>query len=942
MCALASAPLIERETYLERLDALLDGAQSGNGGCVLVEGPPGVGKTSLLAAVVRSAEARGLRSLRASGGELERDFAYGVVRQLFERHVRSLPTEEVDQLLGGAARLAAPALGVDQPGLPATGLDAPFAAVHGLYWLTIGLAADQPLLLAIDDLHWADAPSVRWVTYLARRLEGVPALLVAVIRDGETATTEAIDALRREPLIELIHPSLLSAEGVTQIVRSRVPEADSTFCRACHGATGGNPFYLHELLTAARADRVPPTRKGAAALASLGPAGVGSAVLARLRREGESAEKLARAVAVLDADASLRRVAELADISQDQAAAAVDQLVGAQILSRGRAFEFIHPVVRAAVYNAIAPAERLRLHGAAFLLLVDRRVPAERLARHLLLVEPAANPAILQTLREAAAAAQPRGAPDLAARYLQRALDETQTQSEEAAVMHDLGLAQLADRNPAAFEHLGRAIDLTDDRPQREAWSLELTRALATAGRPGEASEFARHALARGISDRALEVRLQSELLSMAWLMPSDSAEGIRLLEQLERADIPAELAHLVLLHRALRITAEAGPAEEAISLSEAAIEGGALLEQQSSLPFVVLITLVWNDDLERPRQLCNAALAFAQQIGSQHLTVNAGAFGALAAVRAGLLAEAAGTAGLSYEFARESAMPGSVDWAWALAILMDSLRERGDIAAAQELLHEAEAEQELPGHVTFVFLLESRGRLRCAQGRLREGVADLLEAGRRWEPFGLLNPNVSAWRSDAAMALLQLGETEQAQALVDRELELARAAGTQRGIGVALRVSGLVHHDELLLSEAVEVLAGSPARLEYAKAMCELGAARRRAGKRAGAQDVLLRALDLARRCTASPLVERSRAELAVIGSRPRRDYIGGVESLTPGELRVARMAADGRPNKEIAQALFLTLRTVETHLTHVYRKLDIESRVALTGALTDSEVAA
>jgi DNA-binding CsgD family transcriptional regulator len=231
---------------------------------------------------------------------------------------------------------------------------------------------------------------------------------------------------------------------------------------------------------------------------------------------------------------------------------------------------------------------------------------------------------------------------------------------------------------------------------------------------------------------------------------------------------------------------------------------------------------------------------------------------------------------------------------------------------------------------------------LRCAQGRLVEGVEDLLESGRRWEPFGLINPNVSAWRSDAAMALLGLGERDRAVELADAELVLARSAGTARGIGVAARCSGIVHHDPDLLAEAADVLAGSPARLEYAKALCELGAAGRRAGRRREVREPLLTALDLARRCTAMPLAERIRSELAAIGTRPRRDYVDGVESLTPGELRIARMAADGKTNKDIAQALFVTLRTVETHLTHVYRKLNIDSRAALSGVLVQSAVAA
>jgi DNA-binding CsgD family transcriptional regulator len=286
--------------------------------------------------------------------------------------------------------------------------------------------------------------------------------------------------------------------------------------------------------------------------------------------------------------------------------------------------------------------------------------------------------------------------------------------------------------------------------------------------------------------------------------------------------------------------------------------------------------------------------------------------------------------------------MPGSVDWAWALAVLIDAMRERGEVDAAQELLRDADAEGELPGHVTFQFLRESRGRLRCAQGRLRDGVEDLLSAGRLWEPLGLRNPNVSPWRSDAAAALLGLGERERAQALVEEELALARAAGTARGLGIATLTAGLVHREDDLLEESVATLERSPDRLAYARALCELGVARRRASRAAHARQPLSEALEIASRCTAAPLAQRIRQELAAIGSRPRRDFARGVEALTPSELRVALLAADGRTNKQIAQALFLTLRTVETHLTHVYRKLDISSRTELTGALGSMREAA
>jgi DNA-binding CsgD family transcriptional regulator len=935
--------LVERDGELARLQSLAEAAGRGNGGCVLVDGAAGVGKTTLIREVIQRAQGGGMRVLWARGGELERDFPYGLVRQLFERWLLSAEEDERAGLLEGAAGLAAPVLGFEPRGAPTAVMDAPFATVHGLYWLAAGIAALQPLVLAIDDLHWADAPSLRWLSYLVRRLDGVPLLVIAAARSGVPDPTGVIAALGQEQFVDVMRPSSLSCTGVTEIVTASFGQASPEFCVACHRITAGNPFYLRELLDAVVRLEIPPTAAGARQLDSLGPANVAAAVLARMRQHGQRAEALARALAVLDADASLRGAAELAGVGDASTAAElIDQLVSAQVLSSERRFQFVHPIVRTAVYQSIPPGERLRLHGAAAALLAAGGTPADRLARHRLMIEPAGDPQATATLRAAAATAQTRGAPDLAARYLERALAEVGSGPEVAPITHDLGLALLADRDPASFAHLRQAIELTAEPTHREAWSLELTRALAVAGRPAEAAAFASAALEEGIEDAALAVRIESELLAMNWLMPATSEYGIERLQALEQTGVPAELEPLVIIHRALRMTSEGAPAAEAIALVDRAIEGGVLLEEQSSLPFVALITLVWNDDLERPLALCNGAMTLAQQMGSPHLMVNGGAFSALAGVRAGLLAEAASAAALSYEFARESAMPDSIDWAWALAILLDSMRERGEIEAAQDLLAAAGAEGDLPGYVTFVFLLESRGRLRCAQGRLREGVGDLVESGRRWEPFGLINPNVSAWRSEAAVALLQLGDSEQAARLADEELALARTAGTARGIGVAARSAGIVHQDMELLTEAVEVLSGSPARLDHAKALGALGAAARRAGRRREAREPLLAGLDLARRCTALPLAERIRAELAAIGTRPRRDYVDGVESLTPGELRIARMAADGKTNKDIAQALFVTLRTVETHLTHVYRKLDIDSRSALGGVLEDSAVAA
>jgi DNA-binding CsgD family transcriptional regulator len=213
-----------------------------------------------------------------------------------------------------------------------------------------------------------------------------------------------------------------------------------------------------------------------------------------------------------------------------------------------------------------------------------------------------------------------------------------------------------------------------------------------------------------------------------------------------------------------------------------------------------------------------------------------------------------------------------------------------------------------------------------------------MLQAGRLFEEVGSWNPAFIAWRSPAALALLQLGRGDEGGPLVEEELELARTWGAPRALGAALRAAGLIEGGErglALLEEAVEVLSESPAKLEHAKARTELGAALRRANRRSEAREQLRQGLELATICGAVSLAERAETELLATGARPRRIALSGVESLTPSERRVAEMAAEGPTNREIAQALFVTQRTVEVHLTSIYRKLAISSRSQLAAAL-------
>jgi DNA-binding CsgD family transcriptional regulator len=264
-----------------------------------------------------------------------------------------------------------------------------------------------------------------------------------------------------------------------------------------------------------------------------------------------------------------------------------------------------------------------------------------------------------------------------------------------------------------------------------------------------------------------------------------------------------------------------------------------------------------------------------------------------------------------------------------------------GETTAAEALLDDVWRGREPgPGIPGAVFLI-SRGELRYARGRHAEARHDFLAASERvrWVPYP--NPEVLGWRTGLALAEAALGNDEEARRLAGEAVGLAREAGGTRGIGIALRVQGAVTEGNggiELLGEAAEILAGTRARLQHAHALADLGAALRRANRRKDAREPLREALDLAHRSGAAPLEERARSELEATGARPRKAVLSGVESLTPSELRVARLAGEGKTNREIAQTLFVTPKTVETHLRHVYQKLGVD-RPGLADALANGE---
>ncbi|MBV9415643.1 MAG: helix-turn-helix domain-containing protein [Solirubrobacterales bacterium] len=234
-------------------------------------------------------------------------------------------------------------------------------------------------------------------------------------------------------------------------------------------------------------------------------------------------------------------------------------------------------------------------------------------------------------------------------------------------------------------------------------------------------------------------------------------------------------------------------------------------------------------------------------------------------------------------------------------------------------------------------FVHHGRGLLALTGRRPEVALAELERAGEVLVAAGFVNPAVVEWRADAARAQLALGDPARASELAREELELARAFGAPRAIGVALRACAAVEGERRLehLRAAVEVLRGSESRLELAYALADLGAELRRDDRRSAARERLLEALELAQACGSARLEDFVRDELSALGTRAPRSAASGHDALTPSEARVARMAAEGMTNKEIAQALFVTYKTVDTHLYRAYNKLGISSRRGLREAL-------
>jgi DNA-binding CsgD family transcriptional regulator len=542
-------------------------------------------------------------------------------------------------------------------------------------------------------------------------------------------------------------------------------------------------------------------------------------------------------------------------------------------------------------------------------------------------------------LRQAAQQALAQGAADSAASYLRRALQEPPEPAERAEVLYELGSAERLLHAPTAVEHLGDALALSGDRQRRGQVALALGQTMFFSGQGRQAVDVLGKAIAE-LDDQDVDLRhqLEAALLNVAvedpTLYPLAASRLKGLQRRLPDLSVGGRALVAILAYQQARAGTGPGrghrPGRTSDRWQAAQRRRGrhdVRLCRQRARP-------------RRPvrrghRDLRAGARRRPRPQLAVHLRPGLAARGHAAYLR-GSLAEAEADARQALEAAQTHGL--AIGPPYATAKLAEALMARGDLHGAASTLDLLGLGAEVPDTGHLHWFLHSRARLRILQGLVREGLADLLELGRRFQALGGHNPAIIPWRSEAALGLLQLGDRQEGRRLAAEEVELARRWGAPRALGKALRAAGLVEGGATglaLLREATAVLADSPALLERAWTLTDFGAALRRANRRAEARAPLREGLALAHRCGAAPLEQRAHDELVAAGSRPRRVALSGVESLTPSEQRIAAMAAQAMTNRDIAQALFVTPKTVEMHLNNIFRKLSISSRTQLPQAL-------
>ncbi|WP_155856215.1 BTAD domain-containing putative transcriptional regulator [Cellulomonas sp. URHD0024] len=807
--------LVDRHRELAQLDQRLDDAFAGEGSIALVEGPAGIGKTRLLTEVRGNAEQRGARVLVGRGSLLEQEFAYGVVRQLLEPLLADVSVRA--SLLDGAAAGAKAVFDVGPDNAAPPG-DSSFSVLHGLYWLTVRLTDDRPLVLAVDDLQWCDVGTLRFLAYLARRAQDLPLLVVATIRTGEPHAEQSLLAdLAQDPATVAVHPGPLTAEGVADLVTQRLGPAEQPFVDACHRTTGGNPLLVRQLLRALESEGVRPDTSHADTVNAIGSRAISSIVMRRLDRLSADAGEVARTVAVLGDGCTLPLVATFAGLSETAAADAIAALSATEILRYDYPLGFVHPLVRDAAYRSLAPGQRELAHERAARLLNDQGAAAERVAAHLLQAPHRGEQWVVDAMREAARVAAERAAPGSAITYLRRALAEPP--ADRGPVLGELGIVEAVVDGAEAVDHLLEAYALLPAGPEAARVAAVAAQTLVFAAGPGVATEFASRAadaLPPGMDDLRQGLEAIARIGGYIHGLPADRWQTRAV--HVEGDGVGARMLASQLAWEKLIAGVDR---EGAVALARFAMDGGVLQANDPGLFWVIATFVLDAADIDLG-SFWPDTLARAYTQGPLFTALSTHLWWGHAQSWAGELREAEHSLRTAIEQSNEWGAIGIAS-SYSEAYLIVVLVDRGDLRRARAFTDATEGRVRA-GDGRRLYL-DATATLLTAEGRYAEALAVLDESETLMG--SVISPVWRPWRSLRAGALAGLGRVDEAIALVDDELALAESWGSPRLLGRILRVRGQLRGADGAddLRHAVDLLRTTPSRVQLSRALVSLAA---------------------------------------------------------------------------------------------------------------------
>jgi ATP/maltotriose-dependent transcriptional regulator MalT len=584
------------------------------------------------------------------------------------------------------------------------------------------------------------------------------------------------------------------------------------------------------------------------------------------------------------------------------------------------------------------------LHRAAARVLDADGAPPGQVAAHLVGVRPVGDGWMVDRLREAAREAVQSGAPGAAAGLLVRALSEPPAREKRVDVLREAARAEASVGHETACAHLEEALGLATDARGRAEIALEVAEAYAALFRWVDAVDVIERALADlGDADEALATRLEGELVVCGLHDARRASRVAPVLERLSTRSLPKGAVEALAVARGMAMVLAGQPAKEAAAPLNEALSRATPRAENWDTRAALLWSLVTAECFKSVEAALDPMIEEVHRSGSARGFVAAYSTLGLLKLRLGALPEADAAARVALRVLQEGDFAPGL--AFAATVLADVAVEAGQLDEAQTLIGLLPQEG-WPAGVGTVLIPAARGRLRLAQGQPADALTDFQMCAAMFSPdiWGTEMRDVGYLhaRAGAAQALLLLGERETAREVAHAELADVRVFGASRALGIASRVAGLAEGGERgleLLDESVASLKDSPALLELAHSLTAFGAALRRDGRRAAAREPLAEGLELAVRCGARRLAARAREELKATGARPRREWRTGVESLTPSELRIIRLATHGRTNREIAHELYVTLKTVEGHLSRAYTKLGIGGRAELPGVLEEEK---